>query len=187
LTVREILRGQLLALMRQFLGPLVLVIAVGCLFAVASFSDNDTGSEHAFWGSIWLGGMVMLVADLAALYWVGMWQALIAKSPNHAARGNVARILVVPSIIFALLLLGDSLIANRRGSDPSWKFLLGCWFGLGLAADIGFGAWARHKLLSDFRLAAAQRYAPGAGFWKRLLAGGETASRDVPPVVLEQK
>ena len=43
--------------------------------------------------------------------------------------------------------------------------------GVGLAADLGFGAWARYRLLSEFRLAATRRYEARPGFWKRLLRG----------------
>ena len=189
LTVREILRGQLLALMRQFLGPIVLTLVAGSLFMAASFSENDLG-EHGFLVSIWVGGMVMFVADLAALYWVGMWQGLTAKNPNRAASASVARILVLPSIAFALVILAAFVLlawTHREGREPTWKFLLSWWFGLGLAADIGFGLWARHKLLSEFRLAAAQRYTPGLRLWKRLLGGGRTRNSDAPPVIALQK
>ena len=187
LTVRDILRGQLLALMRQFLGPLVVVLLAGCLFMAASFSDADAVSEHSLWVSIWIGGMVMLVADLAALYWVGMWQGISARNPNRAASGSVTRILVLPTVTFGLVMLLASLIPRSGRLDPTWKFFVGWWFGLGLAADIGFGAWARHKLLTEFRLVAAQRYASRAGFWKRLLMGSQPENPDAPPVIASQK
>jgi len=41
-------------------------------------------------------------------------------------------------------------------SSPGWTFFLGLWFGLGVSVDVAFGAWARQKLLTEFR-AAAQR------------------------------
>ena len=62
---------------------------------------------------------------------------------------------------------------------PVLNCFLGLWFGLGLAADLGFGAWARHKLLTEFRLAATQRYEPLPGFWKRLL--GRKARESAKP------
>ena len=191
LTVRDILRGQLLALLRQFLGPLVVVLLAGCLFMMSSFSDADAVNEHSLWVSIWIGGMVMLVADLIALYWVGIWQGISSKNPNRAASGSVTRILVLPTVTFGMVMLLVSLASmsgTRMGRpDPTWKFFLGWWFGLGLAADIGFGAWARHKLLTEFRLVAAQRYAPRAGFWKQLLTGTQPERPDAPPVIASEK
>jgi hypothetical protein len=47
-----------------------------------------------------------------------------------------------------------------------WPLLL--WFGFGILADVGFGSWARHKLLSEFRVLAAQRYQPQPAWWRRL-------------------
>ena len=54
---------------------------------------------------------------------------------------------------------------------------------LSLAADLGYGIWARHKLLTQFRLAAAQRYAPRPAFWKRLLGKADPAQAQTPPVI----
>jgi hypothetical protein len=69
-----------------------------------------------------------------------------------------------------------SVLSSVRGGQnyESWPhMLLGLWFGLGLVADIGFSIAARRKLIAEFRVAAAQRYTPRAGFWKRLFTGKE--------------
>jgi ABC-type Na+ efflux pump permease subunit len=188
MTVRDILRGQLLALMRQFLGPLLVVLVAGGLFMLGSLSDTEAVKEDPLWLSIWLGGMVMLVADLAALYWVGIWQGISAKNPTRAVGTSLTRILILPTVAYAVVMLVASMISMsgaRTGRyDPiTWKFSLGCWFGLGLAADIGFGARARHKLLTEFRLAAGERYLAGPGFWKRLFMGSQPAASSAPPVI----
>jgi hypothetical protein len=172
LTVRHILRGQLLALQRQFLGPIVTVLVVGCLLMLAGrreFIDSD--GMRSFYFLFWIGGMLMLVADLIALYWVGMWQALTAKNPNRAASASVAQILILPGIAWAGIILLVFLTTFRGAETPSEKFYLLLWFGLGLAADIAFGLWARQRLLAEFRFVAVQRYTPQPGFWKRLLGG----------------
>jgi hypothetical protein len=175
-------------LMRQFLGPVVMTLLAGCLFLAASLSENDMGEDRAMVVAMWMGGMVMLISDLAALYWVGMWQGLRAKNPNRAASGSVARILVLPSIAFALVMLLTFLATLRRGGhEPTWKFLLSWWFGLGLAADLGFGLWARNKLLKEFRLAAAQRYTSRLRFWSRPPGEGEPRNAEAPPVIALQK
>jgi hypothetical protein len=54
---------------------------------------------------------------------------------------------------------------------------------LGLAADLGFGLWARSRLLTEFRAAAEQRYSARSGFWRRLLVGRETGAVEAPPVI----
>jgi ABC-type Na+ efflux pump permease subunit len=177
LTVRDILRGERLALQRQFLGPLLLVLAACFVMMIAAIRNTGVEEDHALWILVWIGGMLMLLADLAGLYWVGLWQALVSKNPRTAASASVARMLVLPWVIFALVALALSLSAIRTRHEPGEKFFFGLWFAIGLAVDIGFGTWARHKLLTEFRLAAAQRYLERAGFWKRLFVGNEGASR----------
>src|SRR5206468_5999297 len=155
LNVREILRGQRLALQRQFLGPLLAVLLIEAVMMIATARETATQDERGYLLKTWSAGMFMLIADLIALYWVGMWQAIISKNPNRAASATVARVLVLPWIAFALIALGISLTVVQIGHEPGPNFFLGLWFGLGLAADIGFGAWARQKILTQFRFAAA--------------------------------
>jgi CDP-diglyceride synthetase len=141
----------------------------------ATLREPDTEDMRSFVRLLCIGGMVMIVADLIALYWVGMWQGLTAKNPNRTASASVARILVLPPLAWAMAVLIAVLASVRGGQNyESWPhMLLGLWFGLGLAADIGFSVAARRKLLTEFRFAAAQRYTPRAGFFKRLFTGRE--------------
>jgi hypothetical protein len=172
LTVHEVLRGQLLALKRQFLGPLLATLAVFFLFIIAAASDEmlvENPEDRAFWVLFWAAGMVMLLADLAALYWVGMWSALTTRNPTRAAARNFMRILVLPWVALALITLVVSLLWSNLESLRFARYALGAWVTVGLAVDIAFGAWARRKLLTGFRLAATRRYEVLFGFWKRLL------------------
>jgi len=172
LTVPEILRGQLLALRRQFLGPTAVTLLVFFLFLMAAASDEmllENPEDRSFWVLSWTAAMVMLVADLAALYWEGMWNALTAKNPTSAAAWNLVRILVLPWVVLALGALLMTLAGPSAEEAPVQKVFLGAWLGVGLAVDLGFGAWARYHLLAQFRLAATRRYEARVGIWKRLL------------------
>jgi ABC-type Na+ efflux pump permease subunit len=183
LTVQDILRGQRLALERQFLGPVLAVLMVFFLFLTASSADamsQQNPEDRALWMLFWAALMVMLVADLAGLYWVGMWEGLAAKNPTRATATNVGRILVLPWVVLGLGGLVASLVWPNPEDKPVLKLLLGLWFGLGLAADLGFGAWARYKLLTEFRLAATRRYEPHLGFWKRVRSRGEPGGPALP-------
>jgi ABC-type transport system involved in multi-copper enzyme maturation permease subunit len=175
MTIHDIFRGQLLALRRQFLTPLLLVLVTIFVFMWATLREPDTEDMRSFVRLLCIGGMVLIVADLVALYWVGMWQALSAKNPNRTASASVARILILPPLSWAMVVLIAVLSSVRGGQNyESWPhMLLGLWFGLGIIADIGFSVAARRRLLTEFRLAAAQRYTPRAGFLKRLFTGKE--------------
>jgi len=184
LTVKEILRGQWLALRRQFLGPLVVTLIAEAVMLLTPLDNLRVGDERGIWAGLWLAGMAMLVADLIALYWLGMWQGLAARNPKRAFSGTVNRILVLPWIGFAgfLLLLALATLRFQNAGDPGY-LLLGVWVGLGLLADLGFGFWARHKLLTEFRVAAAQRYQTIPSLWKRLFSP-DPIRRSPPPVAV---
>jgi ABC-type transport system involved in multi-copper enzyme maturation permease subunit len=184
LTVQDILRGQLLALKRQFLGPVMVTLLVFFLFMLVAASDDmllENAGDRSFWVLFWSAGMVMLVADLAALYWVGMWKALTARNPTRAAAGNLARILVLPWVVLALGVLVAALIRPDTENEVLQKLFLGAWVVVGLAADLAFGSGARRNLRTEFRLVATRRYEPLSGFWKRLLGVGAQASTAPPP------
>ncbi|HWX18650.1 MAG TPA: ABC transporter permease subunit [Candidatus Binatia bacterium] len=171
-TVPEILRGQLLALRRQFLAPVLAALALEFLFMLAGLSQElGTEADRTLWVLFWLALMGMLVADLAALYWVGMWQGLTAKTQNHASGVSLTRVLLIPWVVIGLVVMWVALTSLSPGTrqEPGEGFFLGLWFFVGIAVDIAFGATARHKLLKDFRRAAEQRYAKPVGFWARLL------------------
>ena len=87
LTVDDFLRGQILALRRQFLKPLLVVTAVEMAFVLAlrrswSFDAGDTMTC--------LAGIGMLWADIAALAWVTMAAALACKNLTQATSQAVA-------------------------------------------------------------------------------------------------
>ncbi len=183
LSVRDILRGERLALQRQFLGPVIAIITAGVLLMIATGRELKTDADAGFWQTVWLAGLLMLIADLAALYWVGMWQALVARHPNRATGGTISRVLVLPWLVFFLVCLLLPLARNQLG-EPE-KFLLGLWLALGLAADAGFGIWARYKLLSEFRLIAAHGPIRKASLWKRMSATAPRPPTQLQPAKIE--
>jgi len=80
-------------------------------------------------------------------------------------------VLILPGIAWSLLLLFMALNSMRGGHETSFNLFLALWFVLGLVTDIALTVWARNRLLTQFRLAATQRYLPQPGFWKRLFTG----------------
>jgi ABC-type Na+ efflux pump permease subunit len=173
LSVREILHGQFLALQRQFLGPLAVTLAAFLVFLPASLSDTLDEGSRALCVWVYVAAMIGLVADVAALHWTGMWQALTARNPQRAVIGAMARILVLPWLGMAIALLIIVFAAAASQYEPQPTRLVALWLALGITTDIGFAAWARHKLYTEFRQAAAHRYTPPPGLWKRLFHVGK--------------
>jgi len=184
LSVREILRGQWLALQRQFIGPVLLVLAIECVFLFVSAGEMLDADDRVLTVVLWLGGMLMFVADLGALYWVGMWQSLSSRNPSHASNRSLLRILVLPWICLALLLAMFAIGSlNALQSQPGWTFYVGLWLFVGLATDIGFAVHARYKLLTSFRLAAQERFVLRPGFWSRFRGAATPTVSAGPPAL----
>jgi hypothetical protein len=160
LSVREILKGQFLALQRQFLGPVALTLSTFMLSLSVTLSHSMDEESRALWVSIYAAATISLVADAAALHWIGMWLAIKARNPQRAVIGVIARILVLPWVVWAV----GVVIVNSAASDGQFSLdgtrLVGFWLPLVLTVDLGFGLWGRHKLTTGFRRSVAEGYAP---------------------------
>ncbi len=161
LTVREILKGQFLALQRQFLGPLAVTLAAFLVSLPWTLSRSVDEESRALWIAVYAGAMISLVADAAALHWTGAWLALKARSPQRAILGAMGRILVLPWVAWAVAVVLANTLAPASFSPEGTAFV-GLWLALGLGIDIAFGVWAGYKLRTTFRQTVAERYAPQA-------------------------
>ncbi|MDB6111274.1 MAG: hypothetical protein JWR69_3024, partial [Pedosphaera sp.] len=162
---------QWLALRRQFLKPLLVVVVVE-LILMRTAMRFSMGNNQELPITLTLATL-MLVADLIALVWVAMWAALSAKSQNRATMITLSRILILPWALFGVVLVLANLYAelwSTTGWLPGWKFRLWWWFGLGILADVVFGLVARRQLLSRFRQIATQRFSPLPSREERRLA-----------------
>jgi hypothetical protein len=156
LTVRDILLGQFLALRRQFLGPLLVVVVVqlGLTLALAHHTPFNASQTYAFGRA----SLLLLLADLAAVSWVAIATALTAKTPNHASVSTIFRILILPWLLWIVIVTITSVWLMLHGSNESgWKFYLRLWFWLGLLADAAFGLPAWWRVRTRFRELALQR------------------------------
>ena len=179
LTVQDILRGQRLALRRQFLRPLLVVLGVELVFTVAI--QRRASDSQAL--AIWLAGMFMLVADLITLVWVAMWRGLVAKNHNHATISTVMRVLVLPWALFGAVVGAGNVwfgLALSKDWSPGWEFQLALWLGLGLAADLVYGLSAWSQLRTRFRELALRRFNPAPSRFARWFGGKQSGSASVP-------
>jgi ABC-type transport system involved in cytochrome c biogenesis permease component len=154
LSVLDILRGQWLALRRQFLGPTLAILALDILLMFRAGAGRNS-RELLYFG---LAGMVVLVADLAALAWVGVWRGLRTRNASRAAAGAIGQVMILPWILHAVLLqivsiLSARIISFRWGTIAT----VGFWLTLSLCVDAFLVFNARRNLLSRFRELATQR------------------------------
>ena len=144
----------LLGVERQFAGPVFVVLLVDLVFVVAGRHNSD-------WLAYWSVWMVVFLADVFALTWLGMWRGLNSRRPNRAALAALARVLVLPWILIGLFmtLIGVTglhrLFAGSFWDEYGFPLLY-------LAVSVGVNllfAWpARAHLLNRFRLVATQQF-----------------------------
>jgi len=156
LTPREMIRGQLMSLRRQFLGPLVVVIVVELLLMT-------TPNRSRQWDVMercanWILGILLFLADLAALTWAAMYNSLISKNPALAPIKTVACILILPWLAAMAVTMGCGFLAmNLTGTffPPGWTVLLAIMVVSSILVDVFFGVRAWRRLETEFRDLAA--------------------------------
>lgn len=183
LKIDDILRGQVLALKRQFFAPVLTVMAVEFVFLLASLqASHGDGEGTEIMTACGVVMMLMFVADVLASAVLAMWVSLTAKNPNRTTGIVMRRILVLPWAIcfgIGMLVLMSQTVA--RGQDPSWKFFLGLYFVTGLVIDVTFGITAWRRLKAEFREVAAQRFTAQPSSWLKLLVNREKYAPASPP------
>lgn len=154
LSIQAIIRGQWLALRRQFLIPLLTALFVEFYALRHSF---DLGPTLAY--------LALLILDGIALGWVSLWTALSAKNAGRALTATLGWVLLLPWILYCILQYAVpdtySLYSpnyyifglNRIG----FNHRVYLWFVLGLLVDLTLAfAWARPRLRRGFRLIASE-------------------------------
>ncbi len=159
LDIHEILRGQWLGLRRQFLGPLLAVVAIELIFLAASL-QRESFSQNAINPVLWIAAILMLVGDVVALCWTAMWGALTVKTPNCITSVTATRLLFAPWVLFSVVLIVANLLTMPASPELTWKFYVGLWFGIGLIVDLAFGIGAWWELRTKFRQLALQPFVP---------------------------
>jgi ABC-type Na+ efflux pump permease subunit len=158
LTVRQIMDGQRLALQRQFLGPLIVILGLQGMLTLAAAGAGS--SDQGFWLTLGLASMAMLFTDIVAIYFVGLWASIRAPNPQVASSATMFGILVLPWIIFALciMFLVMSTMSYSSQPEPTWQFLLGLWFCIGIFVNLLLSLISRERFLERFRELAASRF-----------------------------
>jgi ABC-type transport system involved in multi-copper enzyme maturation permease subunit len=153
LSEREVVRGQLVALRRQFLKPMLVCLIVEVLFIFAIFRFSVQNDSRVL--SFGFAGLILLLADSTALIWVSLSSALTSKSPNHASISTISRVMILPWIVYGAVAALVNL-STVGGPIPGWEFYLSLWFWLGIGTDLVFGVSAWRRVRTRFRELALQ-------------------------------
>ncbi|HEY3860357.1 MAG TPA: ABC transporter permease subunit [Verrucomicrobiae bacterium] len=152
LTAHDILRGQWLALRRQFLRPVLAAAALELVLMVSVRQMRAQEEREAC--CFWLAGILMLLADTLTAGWVGMSAALTEKNHDRATAKTAAYVLSLPWILFGIMSVITSIwriLVLRVAAEPDWPYYLAWWFGLGIALDALLLSTAKRRLENSFR------------------------------------
>jgi ABC-type transport system involved in cytochrome c biogenesis permease component len=156
---KEILKGQRMALWRQFAEPAAAVFLANIFLLIMEMTHMPlrmalSDDRNLFVGLHLIMGLSLLV-DLLALSWAGMWLGLVMRKPNSAAMLALLQILLVPyALFFAFYIMASDIKA------PNWFSVLIFSNILGLAAGFFFAQNAHTRLSEHFRKVVADGVAP---------------------------
>jgi ABC-type transport system involved in multi-copper enzyme maturation permease subunit len=153
ISVKAIVRGQWQCLERQFAGPVLAVLLVDFVFLLAGRRESGVVM-------LWLAGMIVFVADVLTLGWLGMWRGLNSRRPNRAAAAALVRVLVLPWMAFLLFMTFIGVTGGFDGAHSIWnvQVMIVLWSVISLVFNAVFGLPARQRLVDEFRHVATQRF-----------------------------
>ena len=187
----DIIRGQWLALRRQFLIPLILIVLLDLFFVVvvamseASGNTNIAKDELAVFITFSTSMILMLIGDSVALGWVGMWMGISYKRPNRASSAAISRVIVWP--VMAMFFIAPQ-VGFAHGSV---YVVLALWFCIGILWDAFLIVHAKRSLYAKFRTLAATPYEESTGMlhiigraFGKTIAQAQAGGRgEAPPVI----
>jgi hypothetical protein len=160
LQVREILEGQVLALLRQFGWAVGLVLLFDILGMMMGARLRQFGAETE-WVLSWVAMMIVLVIDAGAIVITGMWLSLTSRRSSRAVAQTIGYVLFVPWLVLFGLFTYMSLV--RFSNLDSLKIFIGAYFVVSLVTDMVLFVWASGNLTSRFREVAVQRFERSGG------------------------
>lgn len=164
LSARQIIRGQWLALLRQFAAPIAVVLVWELLMEI----NGDAWSRGQL-RSCW-PRTLLLAPDAAALAWAGMWLGLKCKGRIRAILGSMILVLLLPWLVRTVVTGVIGRLIGRL-SDVSFsmgpgypqheidfeKWLMTVSLAIQLLVDFLIVFWAALRLPRTFRQLAVRR------------------------------
>ncbi len=164
-SVKEILRGQILALRKQFAAPVAVALLANVLLMIAGFGQLRGEHDQPETIGLFVVAMVFLVVDCVTLGCVGMWQGLVAKNFTKASSNTAAQVLFLPWAFFIGAIFTLQALDSRAFDGFGFWGTLGLWIVCGLVVNAVFCTRAVILLRTRFRSEALRRYQPPKRRW----------------------
>ncbi len=166
LTPDDVIEGQRLELRRVFrravLGVLAFDFAVLAYTLFRSIATDGASHSSGDWRLLsagWAYLIVALLADLPALFWTGIWEALRSRKKWEKTRQNAFAIVNLTPLISTSILSAAIISLGSPRLDPFWT-VAGVWLAASLITNI-FCVWVfRRVTRRRFRKLARESAGP---------------------------
>ena len=117
----DILRGYRAGAIRQFRVPAICILLGNAALTYMinsfcyTFSANKT--EVAWFSGLFCLGMLLILLDCWALWWLGLWRGMRAKTANRAMMGTLTFVLGIPWMALPIFYILDS---SSHMLPPYW-------------------------------------------------------------------
>ncbi len=156
---RDIVRGQWLALFRQFGVPVLVILLVDCIFFFAGFPART--NDRTAWVLLFLAGMSVFVIDLFALAAMSMWHGLQKRRSNQASLQALTLVGVLPWMAYlafvAAMAVLEEVFQVRVLSKIEAPALILVWWVMSVVVSVLWGLASHRRLLREFRDVVAER------------------------------
>jgi hypothetical protein len=152
-----LVQGSAIALKRQLLWPVLLVLALDLALLVAGWCK--VGLWNGFgWGALLLVEVVWFLGNLYSLTWLGMVLGLKSASHSKAMGRTLFYILLMPwsGLIVAVVCFGIATLGNSM-TPGMVAAMVAEFVVLIVVCNCGFAGWAVSELKDRFRILAAQQ------------------------------
>ena len=158
LSIEAIMAAQKASLKAHFACAFFILALLNVALASAIYKYRDAVqvdvNDRWMFMELFVGGLIVLLADSEASLWVGMWQGL-SKRQSYKAVAITALQLLGPCWLLAFFSIVTQMsFGSRIGVATTFAM----WFLIGLIVDALSIRLARFHLNKRFREVAAQRY-----------------------------
>jgi ABC-type transport system involved in multi-copper enzyme maturation permease subunit len=151
LGVGEVVRGRLLALRRQFAGPVLGVLTLDVFATGLALSGTYGAEDIVFMLNLVVCLAVVFVVDMVALAWMGLWWGLVSRQSIRAWMRSALVVFGLPWALFIGLILMAVVTNGIFVPDLEWAFFLAMYGVFSVGISVMGMVYARGRLLRDLR------------------------------------
>lgn len=175
----DFVRGERIALWKQFGAPLFIIIAINAIAGFRARGDGPFLIDTSEPIHIFIGGLIHLVLDIYAIHWVAMWRSQHLRGTNRVIVQSIFLIILIPLAGWFVMWQLAWLTGRVSTGMLFWRWTFFC-----VLYDVAVGLYARHAFFRDFREAATRPFERPAPFqWKirkRAAAAAKPVGRKLP-------